>query len=107
MILEDAVNRQQQGNSNLELAVLTSMQASLQQLITRVGTLETDLRAVKDVTKRSNTQSKFTKQECHFLCNLFMKSLSTFKMNFQQYSHCLKCWNKKRYGYNIVTNYKC
>ena len=48
-MFEDALNSRQ--GSNLELAVLTSMQASLQQLNTRVGTLETDLRAVKDIVK--------------------------------------------------------
>ena len=37
--------------SNLELAHLTSMQASLQQLNKTVKTLETDLRAVKDIVR--------------------------------------------------------
>ena len=48
-MFEDALNNRQQQSSNIELAALTSIQASLQQLITRVGILETDLRAVKDV----------------------------------------------------------
>ena len=51
VMFEDALNSRQNQGSNLELAVLTSMQASLQQLNTRVGTLETDLRAVKDIVK--------------------------------------------------------
>ena len=50
-MFEDALNNRQQQSSNIELAVLTSIQASLQQLNTRIGTLETDLRAVKDTVK--------------------------------------------------------
>ena len=38
-------------NSRLELTLLTSMQASLQQLNTTVATLETGLRAVQDIVK--------------------------------------------------------
>ena len=45
----DAPNSRQ--GSNLELVLLTSMQASLQQLNTTVETLEGDLRAVKDTVK--------------------------------------------------------
>ena len=37
--------------SNLELALLTSMQASLQQLNTTVETLKADLRVVKNTVK--------------------------------------------------------
>ena len=58
-------NRQNQG-SNLELAVLTSMQASLQQLNTRVGTLETDLRAVKDVVKEIKHAEQITETKISF-----------------------------------------
>ena len=84
MILEDAVNRQQQGSSNLELAVLTSMQASLQQLITRVGTLETDLRAVKDVSKEikhaeqiHETRMSFSMQSIYEKLEYIQNDLST------------------------------
>ena len=83
MILEDAVNRQQQG-SNLELAVLTSMQVSLQQLITRVGTLETDLRAVKDDTKEIKhaeqiyeTRMSFSMQSIYEKLEYIQNELST------------------------------
>lgn len=67
-MFEDALNnsgRQNQG-SNLELAVLTSMQASLQQLNTRIGTLETDLRAVKDTVKEIKHAEQITETKLSY-----------------------------------------
>ena len=63
-MFEDALNNRQ--GSNLELAVLTSMQASLQQLNTRVGTLETDLRAVKDTVKEIKHAEQITETKMSF-----------------------------------------
>ena len=63
-MFQDALNSRQ--GSNLELAVLTSMQASLQQLNTRVGTLETDLRAVKDTVKEIKHAEKLTEARMSF-----------------------------------------
>ena len=63
-MFEDALNSRQ--GSNLELAVLTSMQASLQQLNTRVGTLETDLRAVKDTVNEIKHAEKITETKMSF-----------------------------------------
>ena len=63
-MFEDALNSRQ--GSNLELAVLTSMQASLHQLNTRVGTLETDLRAVKDVVKEIKHAEQITETKMSF-----------------------------------------
>ena len=67
-MFEDALNsvsRQNQG-SNLELAVLTSMQASLQQLNTRVGTLEADLRDIKDVVKDIKHSAQMTETKLSY-----------------------------------------
>lgn len=58
-------SRQNQGN-NIELAVLTSIQASLHQLNTRVGTLETDLRAVKDTVKEIKHSEEMTETKLSF-----------------------------------------
>ena len=63
-MFEDALNNRQ--GSNLELAVLTSMQASLQQLNTRVGTLETDLRAVKDTVKEIKHAEQITETKMSY-----------------------------------------
>ena len=63
-MFEDALNSRQ--GSNLELAVLTSMQASLQQLNTRVGTLETDLRAVKDTVKEIKHAEQITETKMSY-----------------------------------------
>ena len=62
----DALNSTQNQSSNLELAVLTSMQASLQQLNTRVGTLEMDLRAVKDTVKEIKHAEQITATKMSF-----------------------------------------
>ena len=65
-MFEDALSSRQNQGSNLELAVLTSMQASLQQLNTRVGTLETDLRAVKDIVKEIKHAEQITATKVSF-----------------------------------------
>ena len=65
-MFEDALNNRQQQGSNIELAVLTSIQASLQQLNTRVGTLETDLRAVKDIVKDTKHAEEITATKMSF-----------------------------------------
>ena len=65
-MFEDALNNRQTQSSNIELAVLTSIQASLQQLNTRVGTLETDLRAVKDTVKDIKHAEEITATKLSF-----------------------------------------
>ena len=63
---EDALNSRQ--GSNLELVLLTFMQALLQQLNTRAETLEEDLRAVKDIVKEVTHAEHISKIK---LCIIF------------------------------------
>ena len=60
------------------------MQASLQQLVIRIGTLETDLRAVKDVTKEIKhaeqiyeTRMSFSMQSIYEKLEYIQNELST------------------------------
>ena len=63
---EDARNSRQ--GSNLELVLLTFMQALLQQLNTRAETLEEYLRAVKDIVKEVTHAEHISKIK---LCIIF------------------------------------
>ena len=81
-MFEDALNSRQNQGSNLELAVLTSMQASLQQLNTRVGTLETDLRAVKDIVKEIKHGEQITETKLSFSIQSIYDKLEHIQSEF-------------------------
>lgn len=95
MIVEDALNNRQNQGNNFEIAVLTSIQASLQQMNTRVGSLETDVRAVKDTVKdiRHAEQIQETKlsfalqsvyEKLEYIQNEFSTTLMSPKMLEQE-----------------------